>query len=73
MSDEKVTLTAEEIIRAWKDEEFRNSLTQEQRAALPPAPTAMGELSDEELEAVAGGCACACGVLSTMTSAANQL
>ncbi|MGI8930419.1 MAG: mersacidin/lichenicidin family type 2 lantibiotic [Candidatus Limnocylindria bacterium] len=26
------------VLRAWKDESFRNSLTEEQRAAIPPKP-----------------------------------
>ena len=57
-------LTPDEIIRAWKDEAFRNSLTEEQRASIPPAPSDMSELDDEELEVVAGGLAdggCKCG------------
>lgn len=57
MSDNQNPLTPQEIIRAWKDEEFRNSLTSEQLAALPPAPSELAELSDAELEEVAGGLA----------------
>ena len=72
MSDKKNTLTSEEIVRAWKDEEFRNSLTEEQLASLPASPAQMGELSDEELEAVAGGCVC-CQIPITNTTLANQL
>lgn len=49
------SLTPTEIARAWKDEAFRNSLTDEQRAALPASPTIINELSDDELEVVAGG------------------
>ena len=39
------------IIRAWKDEEYRNSLTDEQRAALPANPAGAIEqpnVSDHE-------------------------
>jgi mersacidin/lichenicidin family type 2 lantibiotic len=43
-----------DIIRAWKDEEYRLSLTEEQRALLPDNPAGM-ELSDADLEGVAGG------------------
>lgn len=58
-------LTPNEIIRAWKDEEYRNSLSEEQRASLPPAPSDISELSEDELEVVAGGmqsggCKCGC-------------
>ena len=57
MSEEQANpiLSPEEIVRAWKDEEYRDSLTEEQREALPPAPSEIAELSDEELEEVAGG------------------
>jgi mersacidin/lichenicidin family type 2 lantibiotic len=44
-----------DIIRAWKDEEYRRSLTEEQRAALPAHPAGLVELSDEQLTAVNGG------------------
>jgi mersacidin/lichenicidin family type 2 lantibiotic len=44
-----------DIIRAWKDEEYRNSLSEEQRSQLPENPSGQTQLSDEEMEAVAGG------------------
>jgi mersacidin/lichenicidin family type 2 lantibiotic len=43
-----------DIIRAWKDAEYRQSLTAEQRAALPDNPAGLAELSEEELAQVAG-------------------
>ena len=46
-----------EIIRAWKDEEFRLSLSEEQRALLPEHPAGLIELTDAELDTVAGGAA----------------
>ncbi len=42
-----------DIIRAWKDQQFYSSLTDEQRAALPANPA--GELSELDSEQVAGG------------------
>ena len=48
-------LTPQEIVRAWRDEAFYNSLTPEQRAAVPPSPSMLSELSENELESVAGG------------------
>jgi mersacidin/lichenicidin family type 2 lantibiotic len=42
-----------DIVRAWKDENYRQSLSEEELKALPPCPA--GELSDVELTAVAGG------------------
>ena len=48
-------MTPLDIIRAWKDEEYRLSLTEAQRAALPAHPAGLIELTDAELEAVVGG------------------
>jgi len=42
-----------DIIRAWKDQAYREKLNQEQRALLPDHPA--GELSDADLEAAVGG------------------
>ncbi len=42
-----------DIVRAWKDENYRQSLSEEELKALPPCPA--GELSDLELATVAGG------------------
>lgn len=44
-----------DIIRAWKDEEYRNSLSEEQRSQLPENPAGMIELSDEDMGSVVGG------------------
>jgi len=43
------------VLRAWKDESFRNSLTEEQRAAIPSKPENFEQLSDDQLENAAGG------------------
>ncbi len=44
-----------DIIRAWKDEDYLESLSEEQRSQLPENPAGTVELSDEEMENVAGG------------------
>ena len=48
-----------DIARAWNDEEYRNSLTPEQLAQLPPNPADHTgdkvELSEEDLESISGG------------------
>jgi len=44
-----------DIIRAWKDEGYRNSLSVAERAALPENPAGLIALTDEDLGAVAGG------------------
>ena len=43
------------VIRAWKDPAYRNSLSQAERAALPANPAGLIEISDMELGKVAGG------------------
>ena len=48
-------LSTEQIVRAWKDPAYRDSLTAEEREQLPPHPAGAGELTDEQLEQVAGG------------------
>ncbi len=42
-------------IRAWKDEDFRLSLSEAERALLPEHPVGLVELSDDQLGVVAGG------------------
>jgi mersacidin/lichenicidin family type 2 lantibiotic len=46
-----------DLIRAWKDEEYRLSLSEAERALLPSNPAGLIELPDTELGAVAGGLA----------------
>jgi mersacidin/lichenicidin family type 2 lantibiotic len=48
-------MSNEKIIRAWKDEAFRESLSDAERALLPEHPVGPIELADAELEQVAGG------------------
>ena len=43
------------IARAWRDEEYRSKLPAEVRDKLPQAPEGSSRMSDEELEAAAGG------------------
>lgn len=43
------------IVRAWKDEFYRQSLSDEERAQLPENPVGELELTDTELEGVFGG------------------
>ena len=44
------------IVRAWKDEAYRQSLSTEEQAMLPANPAGEIELTDIELEAISGGC-----------------
>ncbi|WP_392534163.1 mersacidin/lichenicidin family type 2 lantibiotic [Nostoc sp. C117] len=44
-----------DIICSWKDEEYFNSLTEQQRSQLPENPAGIIELSDNEMEMIPGG------------------
>ena len=52
-----------DIIRAWKDADYRESLSDAERAALPENPAGLMELPEAALGNVAGG-----GPLPTMTA-----
>jgi mersacidin/lichenicidin family type 2 lantibiotic len=45
-----------DLIRAWKDEMYRDGLTAEQLAAMPANPAGVLELSEDELAGVDGAC-----------------
>lgn len=47
-------MSIKDIIRAWKDSSFRESLSEEQRALLPTNPIG-AMLSEEQLQAITGG------------------
>lgn len=44
-----------DIVRAWKDEAYRRSLSEEQLHMLPANPAGETELSDAELSSICGG------------------
>lgn len=44
-----------DIVRAWKDEAYRNSLSADELALLPPNPAGLVELHDSDLEDASGG------------------
>jgi mersacidin/lichenicidin family type 2 lantibiotic len=48
-------MSHENIIRAWKDEEFRDGLNERERSLLPDHPAGIIELADGQLINVAGG------------------
>jgi mersacidin/lichenicidin family type 2 lantibiotic len=47
-------MSPRDIIRAWKDEEFRLNLSEAERALLPAHPAGLIALEDAELDQVAG-------------------
>lgn len=44
-----------DVIRAWRDEEYRRSLSEQELAALPEHPAGVMTLEDESLDSVSGG------------------
>jgi mersacidin/lichenicidin family type 2 lantibiotic len=48
-------MNTRDIIRAWKDEHFRKSLTSDQQALLPENPAGELVLSEAEMARVNGG------------------
>ena len=45
------------IIRAWKDEEYRRSLSEAERALLPGHPAGLVELTEADMSRIDGGLA----------------
>lgn len=54
MAGEQI-LTQDQVLKAWKDDSYRDSLTAEQRDAMPAKPE--GDLTDDQLAEAAGGIA----------------
>ena len=50
-------MSANNIIRAWKDAEFRDTLSAGERALIPANPAGLVELTDEALDALVAGAA----------------
>jgi mersacidin/lichenicidin family type 2 lantibiotic len=48
-------MSPKDIIRAWKDEEYRRSLSEAERAQLPVNPAGSNELKEADLQAAVGG------------------
>lgn len=47
-------MSTAQVIRAWRDPEYRATLSSEQLASLPTHPAGLIELSDDELATAAG-------------------
>jgi mersacidin/lichenicidin family type 2 lantibiotic len=48
-------MSPQEIIRAWKDKEYRLRMSESDRAKLPPHPAGILELANDEIGGVVGG------------------
>ncbi len=53
---EHIDISNLDVVRAWKDEEYRNSLTEEQRAQLPENPAGLIDLTEEDIISVIQSC-----------------
>jgi len=53
-----------DVARAWRDEDYFLSLTEEERASLGAHPAGISSLEDEVLKSITGGCACTVEVCS---------
>ncbi|MFN6569523.1 mersacidin/lichenicidin family type 2 lantibiotic [Dendronalium sp. ChiSLP03b] len=51
----QINISDIDVVRAWKDEEYRSSLTEVQRAQLPENPAGLVDLTDEEINGIEGG------------------
>lgn len=45
-----------DVVRAWRDEEYRNSLSSEELASLPENPAGVAVVADSVLRSLTGGC-----------------
>ena len=54
------------IIRAWKDAEYRQSLSAAELAMIPAHPAGLIELTDDDVESAVGGRAPTNGVCHTI-------
>lgn len=62
-------MSGNEIIRSWKDEEYRLSMGSAQRSLLPANPAGLIELTDEALDDLIAGAA---ALASCCWSSCNQ-
>lgn len=47
-----------QIVRAWRDPEYFESLSEAERAQVPANPAGLIEVGDDVLDSVTGGCGC---------------
>jgi mersacidin/lichenicidin family type 2 lantibiotic len=59
----EIPMSHENIVRAWKDLEYRLSLSAAERAQLPDHPAGLVELPEKELEPLAGGTGIYCAIV----------
>jgi mersacidin/lichenicidin family type 2 lantibiotic len=50
-----------DVVRAWRDEEYRNSLTEQEQASLPENPAGLAMVDDTALRSATGAVTLHCG------------
>ncbi len=55
----------ESIVKAWKNAEFRESLSAEELSLLPGHPCGLVDLQDEDLAEIAGGTHLSCNTCNS--------
>ncbi len=58
-------MSIDKIIRAWKDTDYRESLSEAERARLPEHPAGLVELDDADLGVAGGVLTLACTTICT--------
>lgn len=54
-----------DVARAWRDEDYFLSLTEEERASLGTHPAGSAAVADDILKTITGGCGTTCPMLGT--------
>lgn len=62
-----------DIVRAWKDAEYRESLSDEELALVPENPVGEVELTDEDLLNVTGGAPAQFSLCSALSVCVNSV
>jgi mersacidin/lichenicidin family type 2 lantibiotic len=53
-----------DVVRAWRDAEYRSTLDADVRNSLPASPAGIVDINDDALRSITGGCGntnCSCG------------
>jgi len=61
-------MSTEHIVRAWRDEEYREALNAEQSEILPESPVGVIDLSEDEMAEAEGGTSTVITVTTLITS-----
>lgn len=60
-----------DVARAWRDEDYYLSLTEEERASLGAHPAGAATVADEALRSITGGCGAGGNTPDTACTGAN--